>query len=522
MTVEIEGVELDIELAVLRLKSDLRDDWLRDPIGYADLLQPDAVARHFQLPYQPQGADEVNVPKAGFTLRYSLEQSISDRIAYQAIVDSLEGLDASLASSVYGYRIRPGRAALMFEPKVESWISFNNGVRTRLRDSGGTVLVTDVQNFYESIWHKELLADVERLGRHTLASRLLLNKMLNSWSRYDGAGLPQNRDASSFLANLYLQQTDSDMLAGGYDYYRYMDDIRVVCDDRFAARRALMALIGSLRHRHLNVNASKTHIIDAANTSLLDEHLPGPDADVERFDTALRSRHGVDPQVIAMLHQKAEGLISRRAFGERSFRACLDRLRRIANSPNGQHLSYLAINDGLVEALGDYPWLTDAIVAFLRHSGPTTGQVEKLSRIVMQPETFIYSSQAYQVWQLLAVLGSRSGALRLAAQLQAIAGGDVVRAAGALLYLGACGTDEDRIRIAREISQLPKHRLIRRAAVLATQELSGTYSERYLGALDDDERGLRDFLRSRPEPVYVDNVPRRRLSHLNIDLPDEY
>lgn len=522
MKLEIEGAELDVELAVLRLKSDLRDDWFPDPLRFADLLRPEAVAHHFENGYVPQGAVEVNVPKSGFTLRYSLEQTITDRIAYQALADSLEALDNALAPNVYGYRIRSGRAAQMFLSKVQAWIDFNSAIRVRLGDRGGTLLVTDVQNFYEGIWHKELLADIERLGRGTLAQRRILGKMLATWSRYDGVALPQNRDASSFLANIYLQHIDSDMLDKGYDYFRYMDDIRVVCKDRFEARRALLDLIESLRHRHLNVNASKTHIIHWTDSLKLDEYVPMPDPDVEQFDSATRSRLGADSQSITLLKAKLEKLIETSGFNERSFRACLDRIRRVANSPEGQHLDYTSINDGLVSAIGDYPWLTDGMTAFLRHGNLKSRHIESLAKIVIEPETYIYPSQAYHIWQLLAAVRARTHDLRFSAQLQATAGTEPVRAAGALIYLGACGTDEDRIRVAREISQLPENRLIRRAAVLATQELSGMYVDRYLATLRPDDVQLREYVRTQPAPTYVEDLPKRRLSYLSIDLPDDY
>jgi len=522
MKFEIDGAELDLQLAVLRLKADLRDDWFPDPLRFADLLTPDAVSHHFENGYVPRTAVEVNVPKAGFTLRYSLEQAISDRIAYQAVADSLESLDDALAPNVYGYRVRTGRGGQMFLSKVQSWIDFNSALRTRLKDSNGTLLVTDVQNFYEGISHKELLADIERLGRNSLAQRRLLGKMLDTWSRYDGFALPQNRDASSFFANIYLQHIDSDMLDKGYDYFRYMDDIRVVCKDRFHARRALLDLIGSLRHRHLNVNASKTHIIDTGDAAKLAEYVPLPDPDVEQFDSAFRTRFGGDSRLITLLKTKLEKLVIAGAFAERPFRACLDRLRRVANSFEGQNLDYSTINDALVANIGDYPWQTDAMVAFLRHSNIKGHHIEHLAKIILSPELYIYPSQTYHVWHLLAAIGARTRDLRLFAQLQAASANEPVLAAGALIYLGACGTDEDRIRIAREMSQMSDTRLIRRAAVLATQELSGTFIDRYLTVLKPDDLRLREYVRAQPTPTYAEELPRRRLSYLNIDLPDDY
>lgn len=395
MEIEIDGAALDLSLAVLRLKSDLHDDWFPDPLRFADLLTPDAVAHQFSTPYSPQDPVEINVPKSGFTLRYSQEQSITDRIAYQAIVDSIEYLDKWLSPSVYGYRIRRGRGGQMFESRVKAWLDFNSAIRVRLKDRQGHLLATDVQNFYECIWHVELGADIERLGKTSLAQRNLLEKMLRKWSSYDRVALPQNRDASSFLANIYLQHIDADMLDKGYEYFRYMDDIRVVCKDRFEARRALMDLIDSLRYRHLNVNASKTAILDWANEKQLDNYIPVADREVEQFDIAVRSHLGADVRTIEILKRQTENFVRSGTFGERSFRACLDRLGRVANSFEGQHLDFTVVNDGIVSAIGDHPWLTDVMTSFLRHAKPAGRHIDTLTAILRETDKYIYSSQAY-------------------------------------------------------------------------------------------------------------------------------
>ena len=87
-----------------------------------------------------------------------------------------------------------------------------------------------------------------------------LISLLKRWSPDGFRGIPQNQDASSFLGNVYLSYIDKCMLSLKYNYFRYMDDIRIVCKDEFAARKALKNLIINLRKIGLNVNPKKTKI----------------------------------------------------------------------------------------------------------------------------------------------------------------------------------------------------------------------------------------------------------------------
>ena len=85
---------------------------------------------------------------------------------------------------------------------------------------------------------------------------------MEKWYYNDRHGLPQNRDASSFIANIVLDAVDKSMVNKGYDYFRYVDDIRIICTDEFEAKRALNDLIFELRKFGLNINSKKTVILD--------------------------------------------------------------------------------------------------------------------------------------------------------------------------------------------------------------------------------------------------------------------
>ena len=77
----------------------------------------------------------------------------------------------------------------------------------------------------------------------------------------------------------------------GYDYYRYVDDIRIIADSEIQARRALQELIRQLRSVGLNINANKTEILPPdVQTTKLAEYFPSQDSSTAAIDQMWRSR----------------------------------------------------------------------------------------------------------------------------------------------------------------------------------------------------------------------------------------
>src|SRR3546814_7193817 len=133
---------------------------------------------------------------------------------------------------------------------------------------GKFLLVPDLSNFFENIAREQIVAGLEKVipkieatGPEKLQIRnaiATLDRLLAQWTFSGSHGLPQNRDASSFLSNMLLSRVDRAMAGKGYDYYRYVDDIRVIADTEIHARRALQDIIRLLRTVGLNINANRS------------------------------------------------------------------------------------------------------------------------------------------------------------------------------------------------------------------------------------------------------------------------
>ena len=73
------------------------------------------------------------------------------------------------------------------------------------------------------------------------------------------------------LANLYLSTFDAEVRRGGFRHFRYSDDTYIFGRDWDQPRGVLVRANRTLRHRHLNLNASKTKIYPKESVQALFE-----------------------------------------------------------------------------------------------------------------------------------------------------------------------------------------------------------------------------------------------------------
>lgn len=130
------------------------------------------------------------------------------------------------------------------------------------------ILETDIASFFEHVDLQELRSTLARLGAEPADLEFLFDCLLPQWTHESGRGIPQGPWASSYIANALLDSVDKAMLQYGYAYIRYVDDMRVFCEDRVAAKRAVLRLTELVRELGLTLQTSKTRILlpDEART----------------------------------------------------------------------------------------------------------------------------------------------------------------------------------------------------------------------------------------------------------------
>ncbi|MCC5849709.1 MAG: RNA-directed DNA polymerase [Verrucomicrobia bacterium] len=494
--VELGGFTLDMGMVVRQLKQDLRDDWYPDPLNYEDLLTPDISGGILESSFEnhhgqfvPEERLELNIPKRGFVLRYSLEMSPKDRLYYQALVGYLVPYyDPLLPNQILNHRhaIGGNRAGrYLFKQPIEQWGHFQGYVREEAK-ARPVVLITDVQNYYENISVEKILkvlesnvSQVKADGAEKARIRRIieeLNRCLANWCYTPAYGLPQNRDASSFLANLVMLPVDQAMLKRGYGYFRYMDDIRITTGSRYEARAALQDLTMELRKLGLNVNGQKTKIWEPKDDGY-HEALGKNTPLLAQIDSMWRSKSlPVIRRSFKPLQTLAQQLIQNGETQERAFRFCMKRFENLALCPElGVPKAFFdPLADLCIRQLDAQPFSSDQIVRFLKAVPTSNEQMKLVASLLADEKRAVYDWQKYLLWQLLVHKKYHDPNMLLTAKMRMESTTQEADRAGAVHYLGAMGDQSDRQGIAKMFKNFNNH-LVQRNALIAIHEVK--YSE---------------------------------------------
>lgn len=499
MAVTLGAIEINDVLVFKQLKQDLKDDWFPDPRRFEDVFSKELVqsilTENFELnhgQYRPAKRQPLNMPKANFTLRAALETSLPDRVMYHALAAALVPLfDPLMPWQVFSHRLNQDGLdeKHLFKRGVPAWKNFIGVVRSKLMlDADGpptrALLSTDLTNYFDNIdipklkdCLEALLPDVEAGAAAKADARNRIDALfrhLDSWTYKVGLGLPQNRDASSFLANVYMLGVDRAMLGKGYMYFRYMDDIKIVCEDVYEARKALKELSIELREIGLYVNARKTVICEPGAIKKIDECLDQPNPEMIELDEvwATRKVH-VIARSLPALRDLTLRLLREKQVDTREFRFCIGRLELLAMCDElaAPPAYFSEITPLVVEALTEYPAATDQLAKYLRAVPTDEDQLRMIASHLMHPRKNIYSWQNYRLWVLLAQKEFRDDGLAAYARNVVANGQDGPTRSGATMYLGSLGGVDDRCLIAANFSSLGSF-LGQRNALIAIQELN--------------------------------------------------
>jgi Reverse transcriptase (RNA-dependent DNA polymerase) len=490
--VALGNVRLNVKLVVEQLRSDLYDDWFPDPLGFGDMLTPERLRKSIDLNVRENGGHYVpsertlfNIPKPEFTLRYALETALVDRAVYHGLVCHLMPFyDRLISWNAFSHRFdyERKRSAPTFKPGIEAWKHFVGSARSALKPSSYLV-AADVSNFFEHIQLPRLKAQMEDLipsvtsdplvARDINAHLVSLFEFLDYWSYEKGRGLPQNRDASSFLANLYMREVDSAMISAGYGeiYFRYMDDIRIVCDDEYRARKAIKDMSVFLRFLGLSLNGKKTAIIPATDTGEIDRCLADSSDTLEKIDVLWRRRTRAAIFTLwPLLRDCTLALAAEGQVDTREFRYCIRRFSMLARFKNlhfPQKL-YAPITKAICAAITTHPASTDQYAQYLSSVKVDEVDLAPVIEYLSDPSKSIYTWQNYRLWFLFASKNIVSEKLRQAAHV-AVRQPDSPARAGASLYLGAisCG---DGKRLVSELFPEVESFIGQRMAIIAIHE----------------------------------------------------
>ncbi|MDT7536075.1 RNA-directed DNA polymerase [Sphingobium sp. SA2] len=124
----------------------------------------------------------------------------------------------------------------------------------------------DVMNFFPSIVHSRMLTELDKAGVEKFAINLCekaISTATGDSQSNNVIGVPQGLSVSGALSSIYMTNFDKIQIAKNQNYYRYVDDILLICEP-ISAEQSLFRMRRSLSRIGLKVHplgkAGKTEI----------------------------------------------------------------------------------------------------------------------------------------------------------------------------------------------------------------------------------------------------------------------
>lgn len=433
---QINEAYLDLNIAIERTRTDMNDDWFYDSLQYIDLLHPDYLYAQlegyfYENKYKASEAEKFYIPKNNFTLREAYILPFIDRVIFMGIVGELgELIDRSLIPNVFASRYNRIKQNSLLINGVEQWLKLKYKISQEVnkKDKGqyefNCILQVDILNYYDNIDKKLLVEKLKRIATNSnhLKSINLLETFLSTYSE-KSTGLPQNNDASALLSTFYLNQVDTFINNHTHSYFRFADDIKILCKDKYEARKFLILLEKELKRCQLSVNSQKTKIIEIVDS--YEEN--------EKFELTITRDE------IANIFNPKIGMIkvlsksSNYQYRNEAFHSAINLLSENINfdgNENDEQSRNLVFALRIIEFLGkskihlqtyqnelldsllkavmvlkDKPWITPQvckILSLLETDQFTSFFAQRLKELVLSKQLNLYPYQQFQIWLLFA------------------------------------------------------------------------------------------------------------------------
>lgn len=451
----------------------------------------------------PQDPLHCPVPKGNWMLRPATILPVADEVIYNALIAAnYEAIHEKLLWSQgtvdTSYQlIAPDGSANWIKRSFECWSDFTDVSKERLDSGAIDILVLDIAGFYDNIDIDVLLSDLQ--GANVPPQYLTIFKScLLRWSRPKGRGIPQGYSASDILAKLYLNSIDQALQNGGFVHVRYVDDIKVFCANKLAAKRALAKISALFRDRGLQPQSTKTEILSREDAlrqiegvlptiqgiqsqlqKELEQAVGYEDgyATVESLQRAVeQGSAGPSIDIIVRAFEERFVQVDGRDFDRTLFHYLLTRLST-AKSP-------VAIKFCL-DALRSHPEETAYILRYLASTDLCAEDEERILAYCSGPEA-IYDYQLYQIAKWYYDRGKSSAGLLTCCRTWLA---DQNKAPWlrtyALAILGRDGNDADREAIESGYNSLPTE-LSRAEAIVALGRVQTGRRDRFYGAHEND------------------------------------
>lgn len=181
-------------------------------------------------------------------------------------LDIAERLEPNRYKCTFSYRyLSNGNTEDILFDKEFTWRKFREEILRAISQTSSEqyIVETDISSFYERISHhslENLIKDLYSENGSHLKIAEQVNFLLGVFSSSRSFGLPIGSQASRILAELFLNQIDSNLQNSELHFYRYVDDFVFICKSKEEAYEALSHLAKTLSNYGLSLNKTKTNI----------------------------------------------------------------------------------------------------------------------------------------------------------------------------------------------------------------------------------------------------------------------
>jgi len=233
--------------------------------------------------YEPETAFSFYLPKSDMFFRRMIYTPFKDLVIKFIFVSVLaELLDFTFVRNCFSHRLdrnikNKKSKKYLYKPRYTGGFKEFIDWQFAQVENSTCLLKTDISSFYDSISHEYLLSAISQklnitnqspfmiLFSRTLKFKTCYYSIVDGklCETYNSQGIPIGNSAEGFIANIFLNEVDEALFNLGINFGRYVDDFRVFTNNKSDSLKALIILQEFLLKIGLNLNTSKTKIIEA-------------------------------------------------------------------------------------------------------------------------------------------------------------------------------------------------------------------------------------------------------------------
>lgn len=271
--------------------------------------------------YLPTPSIHAFLPKSNGLCRLYTLLSIEDQIVYQAYANIIavalsadSHVNKRYGKSVFGNLFTNATDRFFYQPWQSSYKAYTSAVIRSYNLGKEFIASFDLTACYDSINHRLLESLLVKKYHFSERCAQEFTHLLQQWESVSSVslatGIPQGPQASGIIAEIVLTQYDEyiEQLKSKYkfDYFRYVDDIRILASDEQTVRWILFLLDKKSKELGLFPQSSKVAVHKITNIDDEVKRISKPLFDDE-FDVSTKSKIAAQ-EIQKMLRKDAPDL----------------------------------------------------------------------------------------------------------------------------------------------------------------------------------------------------------------------